>query len=83
MYQLNLSAILGPDLAKECKEFKEELKETRLIKVMKWKKKNLKSYGTENSKQVQEPSVQNKCWVVNLSNTPPIWDTGDTIVTLT
>ena len=34
MYQLKISAILGPDLTKEYKGFIEDLKETRLLKVM-------------------------------------------------
>ena len=38
MYQLKLSAILVPDLTKECKWFIEDLKEARHMKVMEWQK---------------------------------------------
>ena len=38
MYKLKLSAILGPDLTKECKGFIEDLKETRHMKIMEGQK---------------------------------------------
>ena len=38
MYCQKLSAILGPDLTKECEGFIEDLKEGRHIKVMKQQK---------------------------------------------
>ena len=69
MYQLKLSAILGPDLTKECKGFIEDLKETRHIKVMEWQKEKFerlqyrkqqrgKKYEKSGcSKQVQKQSV--------------------------
>ena len=42
MYELNLSAILNQDLMKECKEFIEEHKEARHVKVMECQKKKKK-----------------------------------------
>ena len=38
MYTQNLSAILEPDLTKECEKFMKDLKEARDLKVMEWQK---------------------------------------------
>ena len=84
MYELKLSAIVGPDQIEKCKGIIEDLKETRHRKVLEqqkfervWLKKQQGGNSSKNwylkndhSNQVHTPSVPNKHWVVNLSNTP-------------
>ena len=95
MYELKLSAIFDPDLMNNCMGIIEDLKETRHRKVveqqrLKFERLNLKNTlkeqignnsknGHSNQVTYQTPSVQNKCWVVNLSNTP-LSDTQKTLL---